>query len=756
MSINKDIVLIMLCVLTISTGFSQVISIYSIDDKLPIAFANVQISGVSEMKTKNLISNSNGEITLNATFNQYPYIIRIQTLGFESFLDTIHQFSNKTFYLTPSQIKLNEFVVTAQYAPGSTEKAVHKIRVIDSEKIEAMGAVNLRDVLTNELNIRLSQDNILGSKMSIQGVSGLNVKILIDGVPVIGRLDGNIDISQINLYNVERIEIVQGPLSVNYGTDALGGTINIITKKNQRESLSISSQNYYESIGQYNTTGRIGYRKNKNTISFDGGRNYFDGWRQNDRAFLVEKPRLADSARFMDWKPKEQYFGTLNLLHQFNKLNLNYTGDYFYEQVMNRGLPRSPYQETAFDDYYNTNRINNSFNLGGPINSKYRISILAAYNYFQRIKNTFYKDLTTLDQVLSDNPSDQDTTVFHNLMSRGNISSSVDSAKVNYEIGYDIIHETALGIRIKDSKQQIGDYAIFTTLEYNPLKGLTIRPGLRLIYNTAYKAPIVPSVNMKYVLQNNENDKTSIILRGSYARGFRSPSLKELHFYFVDINHNITGNENLKAEQSHNFNVAITGNFFNKKWITDISVFSNYIENMISLAQSTNTQYSYFNLDRFQSQGIQVQNEFGLGSLKISMGAAYIGRYNHVVADLTNEKFLYTPEVNGNLFYLWEKQNLTFALFYKYTGKLPGFGITLGDEIYKTEIQEYHMADLSISKSFLKEKLSLTLGSKNIFDVKNISGVSAGAAHSSGSSNIPVAMGRTFFMKLILNLSTKN
>ena len=68
--------------------------------------------------------------------------------------------------------------------------------------------------------------------MSVQGLSGENVKILIDGVPVVGRLNGNVDLSQINLTNIERVEIVEGPLSVNYGTNALAGTINLITKKN--------------------------------------------------------------------------------------------------------------------------------------------------------------------------------------------------------------------------------------------------------------------------------------------------------------------------------------------------------------------------------------------------------------------------------------------------------------------------------------------------------------------------------------------
>ena len=126
---------------------------------------------------------------------------------------------------------LETFVITAQYEETSKEKAVNKIKVINREKIDALAAVNLGDVLKNELNIRLSQDNVLGTFMSLQGISGQNVKILVDGIPVIGRLNGSIDVSQINLNDIERIEIVEGPLSVNYGTDALAGTINLITKK---------------------------------------------------------------------------------------------------------------------------------------------------------------------------------------------------------------------------------------------------------------------------------------------------------------------------------------------------------------------------------------------------------------------------------------------------------------------------------------------------------------------------------------------
>jgi len=94
-------------------------------------------------------------------------------------------------------LDLDDIVVTAQYAPTDSRNALHKIRTIKREVIEQRGAVTLEQLLNQELNIRISQDLILGSSLSLQGVSGQNVKIMIDGVPVIGRVGDDIDLSQI-------------------------------------------------------------------------------------------------------------------------------------------------------------------------------------------------------------------------------------------------------------------------------------------------------------------------------------------------------------------------------------------------------------------------------------------------------------------------------------------------------------------------------------------------------------------------------
>ncbi len=737
---------------------AQNITVLSKDDSSPIPFAHIILKPVnSNGKEQVLLTDDNGQAKIEPLTMRQQMAVTISFVGHEKLRDTTYIDSDKTYYIKAESQILNQVVVTGQYAPNSPEKAVHKIRIIDEKKIESMAAINLRDVLTNEMNIRLSQDNILGTSMSLQGVSGENVKILVDGVPMIGRQNGNIDLSQINLNNIERIEIIEGPMSVSYGTNALAGTINLITKKQQKKTVDVGVNSYYESIGNYNLTGRVGIQKGKNMLAVSGGRNFFDGWKDGEQfSFFDFEPQLADSNRFYSWKPKEQYFGEAQYIYRFDKLTLNYKGAYFKEKITNRGLPRAPFGETAFDDYYNTWRIDNAIYLNGEVAKDKNINVLAAYNDYKRIKNTYYKDLTTLQELLSENPSDQDTSKFTLFNSRGTYSTSKKETKLNYEVGYDVNIETAYGRRIEDTFQRIEDYAAFASLEYMPVKSLTIRPGLRYAYNTAYTSPLIPSLNLKFV-PNVKKVNASGTFRFSYARGFRAPSLKELYFYFVDINHNIKGNQDLKAEYSHNFSLAYSYTKIkrSKVYKVEASGFYNDIKNMITLAQTVGTEFSYTNLGEFKTTGANLSGEVAIEHLKFSLGGSYIGRYNTLSETEDVETFSFTPEIRSSVLYEVKKMDLTLALFYKYTGKLPNFTIDAEDNVSQTFMDAYHTADLTITKLFWKKRISLGVGSKNLFNVRDVNAVAAGGVHSSNSGSVPVAMGRTYFASLAFNIGAK-
>lgn len=732
---------------------SQSIQIFSAKDSLPVPYANLYIknSFISFGKT----SNDKGIVTFHSNEDDSTlYTLMSYAAGFEKYSKVmmgIEVNHLKRIYLLPVNMNLGEVVITAQYTPTQVDQSVQKVQIIDRKKIDEMGAVNLKDVMSNQLNVRLQQDNVLGSGMSLQGVSGENIKILMDGVPVIGRLNGNIDMSQINLNNVDHIEFIEGPLSVQYGTNALAGTINIISKRAISKKLTADLTSYYESIGTYNLNGGLTFYHKKNYIQVTGGRNYFDGWNPDDTPFYFAKSHIADSTRYKQWKPKEQYFAGLSYQYNFKKLTAGFKSNYFNEAIINRGYPRAPYAETSFDDYYYTKRFDNSIFLNGILSKNWKINSLLAYNYYSRIKKTVYKDLTTLDETLSGNSSDQDTSIFTLIMSRASFTHVKDSSKFNYELGYDVNYESALGKRIDKQIQYMGDYAGFATLEYRPYARLILKPGLRYSYNTIYKTPVVPSFNVKWSLNSRH------LLRASYARGFRAPSLKELYFLFVDINHNIIGNQDLKAEQSDNYSIAYNyKEVFNElKLIVDVSVFYNDIYNLITLAQTSGTEYSYVNIGKYKTTSTQLNAKVKYKQWSIQAGGTYTGRYNELSKTNGVPVYNYSPEAQLNGSYNFKKQKLTASFFYKYNGKLPGYAL-VNNEVQQTFVSDYHTMDATLSKLFLNEKIGLTIGCKNIFDVKNLatSAVSSGV-HSSSSSSMPLSTGRNYFIKLSFNLQSK-
>lgn len=731
--------------------FSQQIQVFSAKDSLRVSFASLLIDGETINYTKT--ANDEGIIMISSVIqDSVKYHVTIQCFGFEKFSRKYLGYQIKKLdrvYLVPSNINLDEVVVTAQYEPTSPEKSVQKIKVIDKEKIQQMGAVNLRDVLTNQMNVRLQQDNILGSGMNMQGITGQNVKILVDGVPVVGRLEGNIDLSQINMNNVERIEFIEGPLSVQYGTDALAGTINIITKKTLTKRISAGVTSYYESIGTYNLAADLSFSHKKHGIQISGGRNYFDSWNPSDPAFKFPKSHIADSTRFKQWKPKEQYFASLAYQYSFKKLNVGFKSAYFNEVIINRGAPAGVYKEYALDDRYSTKRIDNNISLNGSLSKYWSVNALSAYNYYKRIKRTVYKDLTTLGEELTGDPADQDTNKYTLLMNRASFIHNKPLSRISYELGYDFNYESILGKRIENRVKFIGDYAAFATAEYK-ISTLVIKPGLRYSYNTGYKAPLVPSVNMKWNLSDHH------VLRASYARGFRAPSLKELYFDFNDVNHNIMGNSDLRSEQSDNYSFSYNYNRDIRKCKVkfDASLFYNSIFNQISLQQiGTSSAYSYLNVDRFKSVGIQLGSSLNFKRLFLQGGFNYTGRYNQLTGAENVPDFSYSPEVLFNATYKWLKPKITFALFYKYNGKVPSY-VTTSDGVVSALTNQYQIMDATVSKFFWKDRINLALGCKNIFDVTNIRSTGgSGGAHSVSSSSISMSTGRNYFIKLVFNFS---
>lgn len=711
---------------------------------------SVYLDFFSEGVPKRLVSDLNGIVVLkdsNRSLN-----IKISHIGFET-INCKVGFKDTLFILKKKNFMIEEVFVTAQIKPTKKSETIQKVRLINRIEIENQAATNLKELLEKEMNMRLSNDNILGSSVSIQGISGQNVKILIDGIPVIGRLNGNIDLSQISLNNISRVEIIEGPLSVEYGTDALAGTINLITDQNLNDKFSSKYNIFYQSVGNYNTDISLSYRINEQSLALDFGRKYFDGWSDDEEFSLLPTSNVADTNRVKTWNPKEQYFGNLNYKINKKKNTLRIYFDSYYEKITNLGLPRMPYFETAFDDYYYTRRNNLGLEYNYDFSDEEEIELLLSVNDYERIKNTYFKDLTTLDQVLTNNSSDQDTSKFNLLMNKI-VFSSFKSEKFNYQIGFDSKIENAKGKRINNNERSLRDYAIYISSKWNPYNGFAVKPGFRLSYNSKFNVPIIPSLNFMF-------NKKDLKVRFSYARGFRAPSLKELFFEFVDVNHNIIGNRDLSAEISNNFqfNIDYLNRFEFFKIEIGTKLFSNNIENLITLAQLPNfAEYTYFNLGKYKTRGVSASLNLLSEKINISLSASNIGRYNSLSeneifdAEKNLLDFSYSSSYNASVNYTFSRYYLSTIIYYNYIGKLPLFYQNSNNEIIESEIASYSLLDFVLKKSFFSGKINLSFGMKNLFDVQEISSFSSSGAHSSSSNSQSVGYGRTFFTSLDFRL----
>ena len=725
-------------------SYCQVLSFIN-SDNLPISDVYVELINIKS-NTK-LISDRDGIVNINNdeldSLVKIP--IKISHISYKDFKGFFTKVDT-TFKLIKANILLDQIFVTAQISPNNLSDVIQKTLLINRENIDSQGAVNLKDLLDKQMNMRISNDNILGSSISIQGVSGQNIKVLIDGVPILGRLNGNIDLSQINLNNIEKVEVVEGPLSVNFGTDALVGTINLITRTNLKEKFSSLYNLYYESVGHYNSDLAVSYKFNNKTFSIDVGRNYFDGWSDNEDFQLIPSSQLADTNRSQTWNPKEQYFGKGQYVYDAKNFTSRIYYDFFSEKISNLGFPRMPYYETAFDDFYYTKRNNLGLDFLYKFNDIEKIHFLSSFNNYNRIKNTYFKDLTNLNQVLTSASSDQDTSSFKMLMNKA-VFSSTKLSDFKYQIGVDSKIEYAEGVRINNSSKKLGDHAFFVTSEWKPIANFVLRPAFRLSYNSKFNVPLIPSLN---ALLSKNNFKT----RFSFAKGFRSPTLKELFFEFVDVNHNILGNKDLKPETSNNYQISL--DYLNNYSIANIGFgtkfFYNDIKNLITLAQSPNSsEYSYFNLGVYKTIGFANSISMTNDLVSFNFGSSHTGRYNNLSQYENMNNFNFSHSLRTSIIYRIKKHNISIAAFYKFTGSLPVF-YKENEKIIETIIDSYNLLDLTFSKSFFSEKLKFKIGVKNLFNIKNVLSFSAGDIHSSSSNSSSIGYGRSFFTALSFNL----
>lgn len=656
--------------------------------------------------------------------------LKNDTTGFDSLrLDL----SNKLF-------QIDMATVTGE-ALGTTKRdAIRPMRTIQSEDIEQLGAHSLRDVLRSQLNFTIAQDPVLGASMKMNGLGGRSVNILIDGVPLSGRLNDNIDLSQIALNNIERIEIIDGPMAVEFGTNSLAGTINVITKTDIAARFAIDATAQYESVGVQSQS--IALIKNQNGMhhSLHFNRYYFDGWSPSDAAWDGFSDYLADSARTQLWNPKLQNTLEYKAHYQINNWLIKPRFKSIIERIENKGAPRQPYNEYAFDDQYLTRRMIPAVEAKHYWKNGETLELMASYQQYWRSRKAYTTDLTNLESTTLD-PSNQDTTIMNTFQSRGSGHFFV-KLPLKLKAGYDANHQTFSSHRMEGNAQSMTNVALFTQANWEK-KNMRLQFGLRKARNSMFNAPLLPSFNGMHKMGEHR-------LRIAYARGFRAPSLKELYFRFVDINHALYGNLNLTPETSNFGQLSWTWNHQNLELASQ--VFTNFVSNQIGLVDQLDGTFRYQNFANFQAQGVKVNGALQGKRLNLDAASSLISSQQQIDTDAEvlarNTALECSARIN------WKAANaLNIGTALRWVGPAQRIISSGQDAVEQLETDPYSWIDAHIQYTSPSQRWRVTATAKNITDVSQILSASSNAVHSSGSTLL--SWGRSFNFRINYRIESK-
>ena len=654
--------------------------------------------------------------------------------------------------------QLDQVVVTGQFAPQSMQKSLYKVRSVGTQTIKMKSPASIEALLNTEIGIRISNDMALGeSNFELMGMSGNNVKVLLDGIALLDRGSKKQSLSQLDVNSIERIEIVEGPMSVIYGTDALAGVINIITKKGSKVH---NQTNWYANARLHEESNGKEYgffhKGGQHNESVDFGMNFRNGLYFNASATRNDNGGWTGdkTGREKRWHPKDQMLLGGMIGWRARNFNVWYRLNYTDESIYTPGNANSDGNYINKD--FLTDRQNHQLQADWNISSKWLLNFAMSYQNYTRRTRSYFTSPETGKSWLSKEPGGQDVTNYNSMNARLTATWNLHP-KISLQPGLEYQNTTGYGNRVK-GKNHISDLAFFLSAEYKPLDWLSFRPGVRTFLYANYKNPIaVPSILSKVNLTPDMD------LRLSYAYGFRTPTIQEMYMDFIHQDNHITGNPNLKAEYSNNVTASYNYRILHNDQIRlsmTLSGFFNMFKDKIGITQSIDdpTIHTHYNIDDYKTAGGTFESNLTWKNLTANANFSLVGRYNRYSKEVNqNSQFRYSPEAGANVSYSVPKWGTSLSCYYKFTGKRAEyfFGATKENEevLYLETIPAYHYADITLTQK-ITSYIKLHLGVKNLFNLTSLQ-VKADRTDMNFLPTLYMGCGRSFFMSLNVNLDGK-
>ena len=661
-------------------------------------------------------------------------------------------------------INVNELSEVTVVTATRTERALSSlplpITIITSEAIAKSGVTRLNEILNEQTGIILIPDESGFEGIQMQGLDAAYTMILIDGVPLVGRSSGVLDLSRVSVGNIERIEIVKGASSALYGSEAMGGVINVITKRPKKDIVEGSLSYRYATFNTNDANANILWKKKKFSA------NLFTNFYSTDGYDLDKTTVLKNVESFYNYtiQPKLYYDFSENL-----KLTVS---NRFYNQKMdNVALIDS--------EIYKGDAKENEWNSQIKFDHKWSSKLYSEYELY----TTNYKN----DSFLNDqNNVLYDRTYYNQWLFRPEVRTtlSINNNKLTGGIGlnYESLDRTYFDKDVKFNSQYV-----FIQYDYNPTEKWNILAGFRYDNHSEYASQLSPKLAVNYKLNENFS------LKGSVGYGYKAPDFRQLFFDFTNpsVGYTVLGynvaedrlnqlesegqilkridgisfDEPLKAESAVNYNF---GTFYKKNKLRfDVNAFYNSISNLIDtgiVAQKNNGQnvFSYFNRSKVFTYGAEFNSTYKFtNEFSASVGYQYLtAKDKSVVDNFDDHKYIRNSELQtieikkSDYFGLYNRSKHTANLKVAYTIPKIKTDINLrvfyrskygifdsnNNQIldkYDEFVNDYFITNLAASKN-ITDKLFLQAGANNLFDYKD-------------PDQIPNLAGRQLFARIQYN-----
>lgn len=598
--------------------------------------------------------------------------------------------------ITQKTFELNPIVVTGTGTHQRLKNTPAPVSVITANEIKRAGIIDFQQAMTMMVPSLSFSPNAMGSYLTMNGLSNKYVLILVNGRKMTGDISGNIDISQIDMSRVKRIEVLNGAASSLYGSDAIAGVINIITNQ-PKEEISFSSNSRYTGKKQFTQGLNLDIAKGKLGSYTAYKYDHSDGWKnsgmtESGEELIETLDQLSVGYNANNFSQQFTYDATDNLSVYAN-------GGYYW-RMTDRPIEREGMEG---GNKYNTHYEGYNWGTGAKYKLNDRSSIQLDYvgnNYTSR-----YNYLLPSGDYLPGDYSLTKRQKFHDAELKGIFGFTTNSTTV-----FGVDYRQDILVR-QDADVDKGLYTLsgYGQHEVKLWDHFTGIVGARYDYHEQAGGRFTPKVAAMYTIGNFN-------LRATYAAGFRAPGIDELYYsmfkkmgskYSISI-----GDENLKPEHSNyysinmeyrtnRFSASVTGylNFLTDMVTSKVTPFKdlsteeqeriiNEFPELEGVAISKINLKEYINFDKAAVRGFEVNlsgNPFAGFTLTGNYTYAYARGKSEEGWQNINRSIRHTATINGNYAHSWDDYTLNINLngrlqskcYYPgdVDGDAPGYGI---------------------------------------------------------------------------------